>query len=238
MKPFLFKHFSVQQSHAAMKVGTDAMLLGSLCNFNRPKTLLDIGTGTGVLALMIAQRFSPDSITALEVDAEACRDARANFQAHPFSSDIRLIHSDLRTFRTETLFDGIISNPPFFENGSLSEHAGRNRARHTHELAFDDLFMCSAKLLAEHGQLYLILPAGASEQVTVIAASSGLYLSTLISIEGKPGKAVRSVMEFRKQPGKTTVGSFVVRTADGSYTEAYIAATRDFHGMNISRSVS
>jgi len=234
MKPFHFRHFSIQQSQAAMKVGTDSMLLGSLCNFDNARSVLDIGTGTGVLSLMIAQRFAPAHITAIEIDEAAAADAQINFSDHPFSSEIELIRIDIRQFHTDKLFDGIITNPPFFENSSQSMLEDRNLARHTTTLSFSDLFSVSARLLVSEGKLWMILPADVTRQITAIALENGFHFRTLINVEGKPGKPVRTIMEFGKAAKEPAISSFIVRTADGSYTNEYIALTKEFHGVDLS----
>jgi len=233
MKPFGFKHFSIRQTQAAMKVGTDSMLLGALCNFEGASALLDIGTGTGVLALMIAQRFNPETLTAVEMDDLAFEDARENLEKNPFTTKIDLVHTDIRSFNPGKLFDGIITNPPFFENSSQSSNAERNLARHTNELSFEELFTVSSGLLKPSGKLWIILPADSTENNCKTAAKAGLFLQTLISIEGKPGKTVRSVMEFGKTTIPVTSSNFTVRNENGSYTDAYIELTKEFHGVDL-----
>ena len=233
MKPFHFKQFAIRQTSAAMKVGTDAMLLGSLCDFPKGGRLLDIGTGTGVLALMLAQRFQPEHITAVEFDAAAQEDAAYNFSQQPFETTIELVRADIREFQTEIRFDGIISNPPFFENSSLSTISERNRARHTHELSFEELFAAASRLLSDNGIFWLIFPFEHTQRICSIAGKMAFFPHIQITVEGKPGKAVRSIVAFSRTKQEIEEQAFTVRNTDGSYSDAYIELTVDFHGTDL-----
>jgi tRNA1Val (adenine37-N6)-methyltransferase len=236
MSVFHFKHFSVRQTNSAMKVGTDAMLLGSLCQFHQPKQLLDIGTGTGVLSLMIAQRFQPQKITAIEIEPEAASDAAYNFALADFRVTFELIQHDIRTWQTDQLFDGIVSNPPFFEQSSKSTSQQRNLARHTDDLPFDDLMRIGSELLVPDGKLWMIAPTAALPVLESAGLSDGLFLQQIIHIHGKPETAVRIVLCFGKTDEALQESTFTIRNSDGSYTNEYIALTKDFHGVDLSLS--
>jgi len=233
MSSFQFKHFSIRQTNAAMKIGTDALLLGSLCTFNDARTLLDIGTGTGVLSMMLAQRFNPDSITALEINSEAVKDARFNFEQSPFKTEFNLLHQDLRVWNTEARFDGIISNPPFFENSSKSESNERNTARHTDDLPFDVLFSACSALLSETGRFWIIVPTTSRESSSMYAEAAQLYLNELIHIHGKLNRPVRIILAFSKQQSIVKERTLTVRDETGNYTNEYIELTRDFHSVDL-----
>jgi tRNA1Val (adenine37-N6)-methyltransferase len=236
MSSFRFREFSVRQTNAAMKVGTDAMLLGSLCRFISPLRILDIGTGTGVLSLMVAQRFQPDTITAIEIEPSAATDAAFNFSQANFTTCFELIEQDIRNWDTDTLYDGIISNPPFFEQSSKSGSHQRNLARHTDDLPFDDLVRIGARLLSPQGVFWIIVPTASLGTLTSSGEANGLYLQEIIHLHGKPETPVRVIVCFGKERCVPTASVFTIRNADGSYTDAYIALTKAFHAVDLSLS--
>lgn len=217
-----------------MKVGTDAMLLGSLCRFEKGGHLLDIGTGTGVLSLMAAQRFQPETVTAVEIDAQAAEDAQHNFSQADFPTHFQLVHENLLQWEPEQLFDGIVTNPPYFEQSSKSHSAQRNLARHTDELPFPGLMHWCARFLSPNGQLWMIVPVDAESVVLAAGTQNGLFPQEIIAIHGKPGTPVRSVLCFGKKAVEIVRSELTVRNADGTYTPTYIGLTRDFHHTDLS----
>ncbi len=233
MSSFQFKHFSIRQTNAAMKIGTDALLLGSLCEFNKSSKLLDIGTGTGVLSMMLAQRFNPSSITALEIDAGAVTDAQFNFDQSPFSTKFKLLHQNLLTWETSDCFDGIITNPPFFENSSKSESEQRNTARHTDDLPFEALLSVCSSLLNDSGCLWMIVPTTSLETILINAEASQLYPNKIIHIHGKLERPVRTILAFSKKKMTLSESVFTVRDEAGNYTTEYIERTHDFHSVDL-----
>jgi tRNA1Val (adenine37-N6)-methyltransferase len=233
MSVFRFRHFDIRQDHAALKVGTDAMVLGALCDFTGKRTVLDIGTGTGVLSLIVAQRFSPESITAAEIDTEAARDAAVNFESSPFAAEIRLLHSDILDCRFEKKFDGIVSNPPFFVNSTRNRDAAKTVARHTDELSYENLLAFAAANLSPDGIFWLILPSSMTENICAIARRSGLYPRNIVLIEGKPGNTVRTVISFTFSNEPPRHDKLVIRDGQGNYTESYIKLTRELHGTSL-----
>lgn len=220
-----------------MKVGTDAMLLGSLVYFDLPANLLDIGTGTGVLSLMMAQRYPEAAITAIEIDDLAISDARYNFSVAPFQMPIELLHTDFLTFDTTVQFDGILTNPPFFENSFKSHSEERNKARHTDSLPFELLIQKCSRLLSERGIVWIIVPSDNATQLTEYAVAGNLFPREHIQIFGKPGKEVRSILAFGKSTGEFRKKQFTVRDENGNYTEEYITCTIDFHGTDLRKSL-
>lgn len=230
MKPFQFKHFSVQHSKSAMKIGTDAMVLGALCQFENCQRLMDIGTGTGVLSLIAAQRFQIPVIDALEIEEKACLDAGENFKNHPFVSKINLIHGDARDFTSAEKYDGIISNPPFYEGTSLSGNAERDLARHSNEFDFESLVKVVVQNLSTDGQFWCILPFAIIDGFVQLANENGLFLNIVIQINGKPRTPVRGICSFTHSKNeKVNHSEFTIRDADGSYTQQYIQATIELH---------
>jgi tRNA1Val (adenine37-N6)-methyltransferase len=212
MSVFKFKHFQIHQQHAALKVGTDSMLLGALCNWNAPKRLLDIGTGTGVLALMCAQRFAFEEITCIELSKEACIDAQTNARHNPFSSRISIVNLPIQEYTPGEQFDAIITNPPFFENSLKNQDEQKALARHTETLSFPELIRSISRLLTEDGKAWMIIPFDSRENLIQTAKDAGLFVSDLITLFGKPGKATRVVLSLIKQPAALKESSLCIRT--------------------------
>ncbi|MBI3238865.1 MAG: methyltransferase [Flavobacteriia bacterium] len=219
-----------------MKVGTDSMILGSICTFlESPKNILDIGTGTGVLSLMLAQRFEPETITAVEIDEAASKDAQYNFNESNFLTTFNLVTEDIRLMKTDLTFDAIISNPPFFENSSKSLSNQRNLARHTDNLSYIDLLEIVASRLTNSGLFWVIVPYEVFDLLCDIGNDYDLSVFQYITIYGKPDKPIRSVIAFSKSPHQLTTGELTIRDAFGNYTEAYIELTKSFHSVDLSR---
>ena len=233
MSVFKFKHFQIQQDHAALKVGTDSMLLGSLCRWDNPKRLLDIGTGTGVLALMCAQRFALHEIIGLEISEPAVVDAQINAGNNPFSTKISILNQAVQEYQSTEGFDAIISNPPFFENSSKNPDDHKSLARHTESLSFTELMQAISRLLTPNGKAWIIVPFESTENLIELAWKNGLFASDLVEISGKPGKLSRAVLAFEKQPITTKLYSLCIRTETGSYTEAYKVLTKEFHDREL-----
>ncbi len=233
MSVFSFKHFQIIQEHAALKVGTDSMLLGSLCHWKNPKRLLDIGTGTGVLALMCAQRFPFSEITGVELSHEACIDAKNNARNNPFQSRISIINQAIQEYRPEGPFDAIISNPPFFENSLKNQNEHKALARHTGTLSFSHLIESVSRLLSTDGKAWFILPFDSKEGLFQLAIANGLIVSDLITLFGKPEKATRIILGLTKQAAELKESSLCIRTEDGAYTEAYKVLTKEFHDREL-----
>ncbi len=229
MKPFQFKHFTIQQSHAALKVGTDAFLLGSFCDWQSPQHLLDIGTGTGVLSIMAAQRFPLQTITAIDISEQALIDARTNFQNAPFDVEFAAIQSSLQDFTCIKQFDAIICNPPYFENSSKNEQKELTIARHADALPFRELIQKINALLSNEGKAWLIFPADYLKAFEEKLKTSQMYITHEIKIMGKPMKLKRSIVCLEKNNNDRSISYFTIRNEDGSYSEAYKALTIDFH---------
>lgn len=234
MSTFRFQQFSIRQSHTAMKVGTDSMILGALSHFQHPKSLLDVGTGTGVLSLMLAQRYPEALIHAIETDDGAAIDAGYNFAESPFAERLQLFQADFNTFTTQQRYDGIISNPPYFENSYKSNSHERNTARHTDTLSYSDLCTRCASMLAANGCFQVILPTESTAGFIQHATNAGMHLHSRIRIFGKPGKEVRTIMAFTLSAvTEITEHTFTVRDEKGQYSPEYKKATAAFHGVSL-----
>lgn len=229
MSVFQFKHFQIQQKHAALKVGTDSMILGSLCSWDSPKRLLDIGTGTGVLTLMCAQRFSFEEIIGIEISEEAFIDAVENAENSPFQSRISIFNQALQDYQSNSPFDAIISNPPFFENSFKNTDSQKTLARHTDSLTFEELLHSIANLLSPDGKAWIIIPFDASDSFIRLAERNNLFPADLITIFGKPDKHTRTVIALQKKQTEVKRSSLCIRDKQGKYTPEYKVLTGDFH---------
>ncbi len=156
-RSFRFKQFEIKQANSAMKLSTDSVLLGAWAECNNPKTILDIGTGTGILALMMAQRFPKAIIYAIEIDKPSYLDALKNFSASPWKNRLKAILGDIRTYNFDINFDCIISNPPYYQNSKPPNYSNKAQARHDKTLNFQDLAHITQKLLNNNGQANFII---------------------------------------------------------------------------------
>ena len=247
---FSFKRFTIRNDKAALKVGTDAVLLGAAMTL-RPedKTLLDIGTGTGVIALMVAQRAtaaqafdggsppitsprdtaSEQRIIAIDIDGPSAEEAAENFADSPWASALTAIHTSLADFRPDRKFDCIFSNPPFYDNSLTNPDAREATARHTESLSYREIFAFSAEWLQPDGHLSLILPADQEVAIIRTAASFGLYPFRIIRVRTTIRKPVRRIiLEFSRTREKASDESLTLQ--DGSARSAqYAELTREFY---------
>jgi len=203
---FQFKQFRVEQGTCAMKVSTDACVLGAAADVAGATRLLDIGTGTGLLALMAAQRNAEARIEAVELDAAAAVQARANFAASPWAGRLTLHAMPLAQLAASQLaaFDGILCNPPFFRDSLRSPDARRTTARHTAKdsLTFAELARFAAAFLTPGGQLTVLLPPPEMQQFEREAAQAELFPVTRLVVHHRPGsKPLRHITAFSRQPG-------------------------------------
>lgn len=234
MKPFHFKHFSLQQSHSSLKVGTDAMVLGALAEANCPRTILDIGTGTGVLALMMAQKFSEASITAIDIDDCSLKDCSVNFQNSPWSHRLNCLQQDIQSFDSSEKFDLIICNPPFYENTLVGENERLNQAKHATPTILATIFNKSVNLLTENGFFWVILPFETTEKWLQIASGNQLYMASKITIFSKLNLPKRTVIAFsRSLPKNQLISELILRNSDNNYSEEYIHLTLNFHNRTL-----
>lgn len=194
---FSFKQFTVYHDKCAMKVGIDGVLLGSWADVSEAKQILDIGTGTGLIALMIAQRNNEALVDAIDIDAGAVLQATENVRNSPWSERIRLYEVALQNFDNVAKYDLIVSNPPYFVNSTKAPEEDRTTARHTDSLAHEELILNSKKHLLPSGKLCIILPVNEGLQCVEFAAGTGLYCSKQVTVFPKPGAAAkRLLLEF------------------------------------------
>jgi tRNA1Val (adenine37-N6)-methyltransferase len=228
---FYFQQFAVQHTHSSMKVGTDGVLLGAWTNVADAHRVLDIGTGTGLLALMLAQRTQGSVlIDAVEIQEPACRDAEVNFEQSQWRQRITLHHRAIQAHHPEQLYDLIISNPPYFQNSLKSPDENRNVSRHTDTLTFQELINHSQRLLTSAGRLSLILPATEAAAFTELGSQHGLHLLRRCVFRTLPDKPEsRWLMEFSRNPGPLEETSLLLYAEPGVYAPAYVQLTRDFY---------
>lgn len=229
---FRFKQFTVRHDRCAMKVGTDGVLLGAWTPIDTAASVLDIGTGSGLVALICAQR-SAASITAIEIDAEAAAQARQNAAASPWNLRINVHHCSLEEFAasTQQRFDRIVVNPPFFENSFKASGDRRNLARHADTLPFDHLIVLSAQLLAEDGIFSCILPVSEEESFPKRAKLSGLFCSHMLRVlprEEAPAKRV--ILCFKKNPSDAVISTLAILKKDSDApTDQYRELTKELY---------
>lgn len=231
---FKFKHFEVRQHKHVHKVGTDSMVLGALLTADQPQKILDIGTGTGVLTLMMAQRFVDASLFAVEISAVASQLAQENFSKSDFSNRITLIHNDLLAIQTDEKFDVILSNPPYYTSSMYSPDQNRTLARHELGLPLIELLRWSKSHLTVQGILVLIIPYDRVGELADNSQQIGLYISEKTLIFGKPNKPSKVLLTFKRNySGKLLEKNFTIRDEYGNYTEEYKEATRAFHSVRL-----
>jgi tRNA1Val (adenine37-N6)-methyltransferase len=217
-----------------MKVGTDGVLLGAWTNMDNANNILDIGTGTGLIALMLAQR-SNANITAVDAEANAYQQAKINFDASPWTNRLQLVHSKIQDFHSDQLFDLVVSNPPYFSGYYSSENLSRDIARSADVLLpYEELISSAKKLLIANGRLTLILPADQQEKIITIANQNELALSRLTFVKTKNTKdAKRILLEFVNATSevKEIIDELTIQSDDNGrvYTQEYIDLTKDFY---------
>ncbi|WP_158859023.1 tRNA1(Val) (adenine(37)-N6)-methyltransferase [Lunatibacter salilacus] len=230
---FQFKQFRIEQGNSAMKVSTDAVVLGASSGSMAHNTILDIGTGTGVIALMLAQRYPEAEIFALEIDRKACVQAAENIRNSPWVNQVTVIDSSLQEYQNRGVrFDLIVSNPPYYPNHLLSEDFRRNQALHQGTLTFLELLVGVDKLLEEDGELWVILPERQMCEFELIAKNEGFVVFKRITIKDSRQKPVLRVIQAfgkSKRTEKTfEANELVIKDNDGEFSAAYRNLLKDY----------
>ncbi len=231
-QPFRFKHFIIRQDHATHKVGTDGVLLGTwLQILSNDSHILDIGTGSALIALMLAQRSAPlTRIDAVEIEKQDAEQARENVSLSPWPEKIKIHNMAVQQFFPDTNYDLIVSNPPFFVNSWLPPEKKRSQARHTHQLSFQDLLTASTRLLKPGGRLALILPYLESLQFINLAGTYNLFPVRHGTFRSRAHKPVeRILLELSQGGGEKTEDEIILYSEGENWSDAYKQLTREFY---------
>jgi tRNA1Val (adenine37-N6)-methyltransferase len=256
---FCFKQFSIWHQQCAMKVNTDGILLGAWANVGNAKNILDIGTGTGLIALMLAQRtdllISKPNISALEIDESAYQQAIFNVKQSPWPELVQVIHHDFLTWQQEQKiepesFDLIVSNPPYFEDSLLSDNQNKNLARHTTHMSFEQLLIAADNLLTKGGEFNLVLPPKQADKVITLAENMGFTLTKQLLVKTTPQKPISRVLfclkkeslnkkflskayleknRVKKADKALATSTLIIRDQQQSYTPEYINLCKEFY---------
>ena len=229
-KTFRFKQFAVLNDRTAMKVGTDGVLLGAWCPVEGARRALDVGTGCGVIALMIAQRNHDAVIDSIDIDHGAIEEASINFARSPWSQRLTAIEGDFNEMDTKECYNLIVSNPPYFTDSLLPTDGSRTLARHCQTLSYHQLIDGSSRLLASDGSLALISPTDAEETIIEAATFASLPVRTMtrvIPVQGAAPKRTLWLLSRRCLQYKED--TLTIARNDGTFTDEYVALTSPFY---------
>lgn len=229
---FHFKQFTVDQSGCAMKINTDGVLLAALAKADAAKSILDIGTGTGVIALMLAQKFPYAKIDAVEIDKTAAETAGGNFRNSPFAERLTIAHSSFQHYFEQfpaRKYELIVSNPPFYINSLESPGQQTNIAKHADESFFKELVAGVSKHLSINGACWVILPVPTAEFVKTSMSRFNLHLQKIITIRSFAESEVhREILVFGSSQTKFNIEDFVIYDIPKEYSDSYKSALKDF----------
>ena len=233
MKPFQFKQFIVHQDKCAMKIGTDGVLLGAWTSLDlNPESILDIGTGTGVIALQLAQRSMAQTIDAVELDSDAYEQCVENFEASTWGDRLFCYHASFEEFYLEIdeTYDLIVTNPPFYSEDVDSGNNSRNLARQNQSLPYEELVSGVVKLLTENGNFATIIPFKDEEDFIALAGAHSLFPSQICRVRGNPTATLkRSLLQFSRTETPPKIDELIIETDRHQYTSAYMELTKDFY---------
>ena len=228
---FRFKQFEIDDSLSAMKIGTDGVLLGAWADVADAHSILDIGTGTGLVAIMCAQHNAMARVHGIDIVEDAVTEARGNMARTAWSERLSAKHADVRMYNPDMRYDHIVSNPPFFLTTLHSPDAVRAMARHADTLTYDDLVSAAERLLNPDGRLSVVLPTDCAQQFRRVAFER-VWLTRIMDVVTREGEAPkRTMMEFRLSdaPLMPHAANLTIQAADGSYTEDYRRLTEQFY---------
>ncbi|GMN11518.1 methyltransferase [Croceitalea sp. MTPC9] len=232
-KPFEFKEFTVNQDRCAMKIGTDGVLLGAWTALeNNPNSILDIGTGTGIIALQMAQRSNAETIDAIELEEGAYEQCVQNFEESQWADRLFCYHASLKEFAEEMdeTYDLIVSNPPFYMEDVSSGDKSRDKARQNLSLPFGELIEGIKKLLSSEGEFAVIIPFKEEENFLKQAMAFGLYANRITYVKGNPDSEIkRSLLQFSFKETTIQKEELVIEIDRHQYTKAYKELTAPFY---------
>ncbi len=232
MTNFKFKKFSVSDDSSAMKIGTDAVLLGAWTDVSNANKILDIGSGSGIIAMMLAQRTKA-KIEGVEIDEKSYLQAEKNVENSNWQNRIKFFHKSFQEFykNTKTKYDLIVSNPPYFSNSLKTPIQSRTIARHNDLLSYEEIIIGVKKILKQDGKFYLILPATESKIFIDRALIESLYCSEMLLVKDKNDKPIKRIlMKFELlRHSQNKKDELIIRNNDGSFTQEYKNLTSDFY---------
>lgn len=230
---FNFKQFHVNQDRCAMKIGTDGVLLGAWTPLiNNPYNVLDIGAGTGILSLMLAQRSNAEQIDAIEIDEDAYEQCVENFETSPWGDKLFCFHAGLDEFvdEPEDEYDLIISNPPFYTDDYKSDNTSRDLARFEDALPFEELIEAAALLLSDNGIFSVIIPFKEEERFVSLCKELDLFPLKITRVKGTPISEIkRSLLAFCRMEQTPLIDELVIEISRHNYTSEYIELTKEFY---------
>ncbi len=234
---FQFKQFTIQQEHCAMKVTTDACLFGAWCasivqlQLSTINRLLDIGTGTGLLSLMIAQKNNNIKIDAVEIDEQAATQAASNFQASTWKDKLNVHYSSIQKFNSQNkLYDFIICNPPFFNNDLKSDNTKRNLALHSEALSLEELFFLIQKNITENGKFAILLPYHRTDYFEELVTKENFYIEEKISVKQTPHHPYfRTMILFSKQSTISKQKEIIIKDEFNDYSKEFTELLKDYY---------
>ncbi len=228
---FQFKQFSIEDDRCAMKVGTDAVLLGAWVDVSKAKKILDVGTGCGIIALMLAQRTERDVwIEGIEIEEQDAIQAAENSSLSPWKNRIKVTHQSLQEFKDGESFDLIVSNPPYFINSQLPPSTDRAKARHTHSLSYQELIDHSTRLLKNEGRLAVVLPYIEGKDFVNLASIRGLICIRQLAFYSRKDKPQeRWLFEFALIPKPLVTEQLTLHGEGETWSPEYKALTKSFY---------
>ncbi len=213
-----------------MKIGTDGVLLGAWTEFYQPKTILDVGTGSGLIALMMAQKFLDASIDAVEIEKEASKEAESNFKISPWNKRLKIYPVALQEFKPPVKYDIIISNPPFFDEKVPAKGIARQMARQDYQLKPEDIFKFSDRFSTPNGIITIIYPYSKVNRLISIAEHYSFYPRRITYVKGNPHAAIKRVLiSFFREKITPDENNLVIENSRHHYTNEYIELTKDFY---------
>lgn len=233
-QPFRFKQFQIHQNKTVMKVGTDGVLLGAWADVNEAENILDVGTGTGLIALMAAQRNELAKIDAVEIDATSYEEAKQNFEESIWAARLRIFNTPIQDFSKVATkqYDLILSNPPYFINSTKSKYDYKNQVRHTDNLSFEDLIDSINILLKKNGRFCVVLPFAEGVIFEALAKAKNLFCTKKVNVKGRDFKPTeRLLMQFEKIEKPITESYLIIQNTPKrhDYTTDYLELTKDFY---------
>jgi len=229
-KAFRFKQFNVAQDKCAMKVNTDGVLLAAWAHVNTAKTILDIGTGTGVLAMMMKQKNIEATVDAIDIDEDAYQQAKENFAASEWHHQLQAYHCALQKFTISKKYDVIISNPPYFIDDLKTENHQKNIAKHNVALTYTELLIGIQQLLNENGNTFIAIPSFNYALLMHEAEKRGLFVNKKTDVSSIKGKtAYLTLVQLSWQKNLAHESTLAISESNNTFTNEYIALTKDFY---------